>query len=107
MARRTARDWSIEEFEAWKAAADRVDAVAEAADEEGGPRLSLVSQPDRREVWLTDLLPPAEGVADGAAPIPAMRNVLTPSRIIAALISAPDPPWSTSSLRPSVNGMIS
>lgn len=72
MARRTARDWSIEEFEAWKAAADRVDAVAEAADEEGGPRLSLVPQPDRREVWPTDLLPPAEGVADGAAPIPAM-----------------------------------
>lgn len=72
MARRKARDWSIEEFEAWKAAADRVDAVAEAADEEGGPRLSLVPQPDRREVWPTDLLPPAGETPDGAAPVTAM-----------------------------------
>jgi hypothetical protein len=62
---------TIEEFDAWSAASDRVEAVAEAADEEGGPRLSLVPLPDRREVWPTDLLPPAGDAPDGAAPAPA------------------------------------
>jgi hypothetical protein len=71
MAGGSTRDWSIEEFEAWTAAADREDAIAEAADEEGGPRLSLVPLPDRREVWPTDLLPPDGAPADGAAPVPA------------------------------------
>lgn len=53
------RDWTVEEFDAWLAASDRQDAIGEAADEEGGPRLSLVPQPERGEVWPTDLLPPA------------------------------------------------
>jgi hypothetical protein len=70
MARRRAKEWSIEDFYAWKAADDRTKAVAEAADEEGGPRLSLVSLPDRQEVWPTDLLPPA-GAAPDAPAIPA------------------------------------
>ena len=52
------REWSVEEFDAWVAASDRHDAVAEAADEAGGPSLSLVPRTDRREVWPTDLLPP-------------------------------------------------
>ena len=59
MKRNPARECSLEEFEAWMAATDRVEAVAAAADEEGGPRLSLVPATGRQEVWPTDLLPPA------------------------------------------------
>jgi hypothetical protein len=59
MARHTAREWTVEEYEAWSAANGRVEAVGEAADEEGGPSLSLVPSPERGEVWPTDLLPPA------------------------------------------------
>jgi hypothetical protein len=59
MKRDSTRDWTVEEFDAWVAASDREDAVARAADEEGGPRLSLVPAADRQEVWPTDLLPPA------------------------------------------------
>lgn len=66
------REWTVEEFDAWAAASDRFDAVAEAADEEGGPRLSLVPATERQEVWPTDLLPPAEGAAEGEAPVAAM-----------------------------------
>lgn len=40
--RRKQRDLSIEEYEAWSAAQKRVDKTIEAADEGGGPRLSLV-----------------------------------------------------------------
>jgi len=54
-----ARDWTPEEYNDWAAATDRVDAVAEAADEEGGPSLSLVPSKDRDIAWPTDLLPPA------------------------------------------------
>ena len=59
MKRHTARECTIEEFDAWAAATDRVDAVGRAADEEGGPSLSLVPTTERGEVWPTDLLPPA------------------------------------------------
>jgi hypothetical protein len=51
---------TLEEFDAWVKASDKFDAVAEAADEEGGPRLSLVPVADREIAWRTDLLPPAE-----------------------------------------------
>ena len=69
MKRHATREWSVEEFEDWRAANARVEAVAEAADEEGGPRLSLVPLPDRREVWPTDLLPPAsEARTKGTVP---------------------------------------
>ncbi|MBX3560865.1 MAG: hypothetical protein KF780_03535 [Sphingomonas sp.] len=61
MKRGAQREMSLEEFDAWVAASDRHDAVAKAADEEGGPRLSLVPLPERGEVWPTDLLPPAAG----------------------------------------------
>ena len=76
MKRRTAREWTVEEFDEWSAATDRVEAIAEAADEEGGPSLSLVPRKERNEVWPTDLLPPAapepspeasEGGESGAA----------------------------------------
>ena len=67
------REWTVEEFNDWVAASDRHEAVAEAADEAGGPSLSLVPRPDRQEVWPTDLLAPApESPADsGEAPLPA------------------------------------
>src|SRR5690606_41384051 len=70
MARREARELTLEEFDTWRAATDKVGAVAKAADEEGGPSLSLVPKPERGEVWPTDLLPPAEPDPD-AEPVAA------------------------------------
>ena len=58
--KRHARDWTPEEYDDWCAATDRSEAVARAADEEGGPSFSLVPKTERNEVWPTDLLPPAE-----------------------------------------------
>lgn len=59
MGRRAAKDMTVEEFEAWSKATDKFDEVAEAADEVGGPRLSLVPLPEQNIAWPTDLLPPA------------------------------------------------
>jgi hypothetical protein len=56
MARRIAKDMTVDEFDAWAAAGKRTKAVAEAADEEGGPRLSLVPLVDQNDAWPTDLL---------------------------------------------------
>jgi hypothetical protein len=77
MKRRAARDCSLEEFDAWMAAEGRVEAVATAADEEGGPRLSLVPASDRGEVWPTDLLPPAD--SGSPAPTPARASAAAPT----------------------------
>ncbi len=66
MRHRTSREMSMEEFDDWIAATKRDEAIAAAADEEGGPRLSLVPVTEREVAWPTDLLPPA---ADPAAPI--------------------------------------
>ncbi len=75
----TQRDMTLEEFDAWVKASDKIEAVAEAADEEGGPRLSLVRLAERGEPAPTDLLPPAAadspGEAAQSAPDP---NTLTP-----------------------------
>lgn len=60
MAYRVPREMTVEEFDAWSDAMDREGAVLKAADEEGGPRLSLVAQPDRNIAWPTDLLPSAD-----------------------------------------------
>lgn len=68
MARRAKRDLTIEEFDDWSSANKSFKAVDEAADEEGGPRLTLVPAVRREEVWPTDLLPPAPPAADAAAP---------------------------------------
>jgi hypothetical protein len=70
MKRHTAKECTVEEFDDWAAAGDRFDAVGQAADEEGGPSLSLVPTTERNEVWPTDLLPPAvsEPPQDGEAP---------------------------------------
>jgi hypothetical protein len=59
MAKRSKRDLTVEEFQDWCAASDRFEAVAKAADEVGGPRLSLVTLPEQEIAWPTDLLPPA------------------------------------------------
>ena len=66
MKRNAARDLTVEEFDDWCASTKRHAAVAEAADEAGGPSLSLVPIPTREEVWPTDLLPPAAPSADTA-----------------------------------------
>ena len=58
MAKQPAKEMTVEEFEDWSAATDTFAAVAEAADEVGGPRLSLVPLPGQNEAWPTDLLPP-------------------------------------------------
>ena len=60
MTRRAKRDLTPEEYDNWDAADKKFKAVAQAADEEGGPSLSLVPRTEREEVWPTDLLPPAE-----------------------------------------------
>ena len=59
--RREARDMTVEEFNDWCKATDKFEQVAEAADEVGGPRLSLVPLPEQNEAWPTDLLAPADG----------------------------------------------
>lgn len=68
MARTVAKDCTLEEFDAWMAATDRKEAIAKAADEEGGPRLSLVPVEDRDLAWPTDLLPPSAPSCDGQSP---------------------------------------
>jgi hypothetical protein len=59
MAKRKSKDMTVEEFDEWCAARKRFDEVAEAADEVGGPRLSLVPLPEQNIAWPTDLLPPS------------------------------------------------
>src|SRR6476646_3217431 len=56
--RREAKDMTVEEFDDWSKASRKFDEVAEAADEVGGPRLSLVPLPEQNAAWPTDLLPP-------------------------------------------------
>ena len=68
MARRATKEMTVEEFDAWCAARKRTAAVAESADEDGGPRLTLVPFPDQQDAWPTDLLAPAPMDKDAAAP---------------------------------------
>ena len=60
--RRQAKDMTVEKFDQWCAAKKKFEAVADQADEPGGPRLSLVPLvlPAQNEAWPTDLLPPEE-----------------------------------------------
>lgn len=77
MARRVAKEMTVEEFDDWCKAIRRVEAVAEAADEGGGPRLTLVPVPEQNIAWPTDLLPPAPvpGDASGdAVDVPAVAE---------------------------------
>src|SRR5262245_4022035 len=81
MASRAADEMSVEAFDAWCKATDRMEAVAEAADEEGGPRLSLVPVPEQNIGWPTDLLAPAadpsvEAMPFDNVPLESSRNRL-------------------------------
>ena len=70
--RREKRDMTVEEFEDWCKATDKFEQVAQAADEVGGPRLSLVPVPDQNIAWPTDLLPPSdEASKDDETPVEA------------------------------------
>jgi hypothetical protein len=98
--KRMARDLTVEEFHDWMAATDRVEAVAKAADEEGGPSLSLVPQRERNEPWPTDLLPPApeRGAQRSSAPVAnatrtAGRRVgdAEPDRRQGTMVPCPEP----------------
>lgn len=55
MKRHAARELTVEELDDWSAASDRFEAVGKAADEEGGPSLSLVAPTERGEVRPTAL----------------------------------------------------
>jgi hypothetical protein len=67
MARRAAKEMTVEEFYDWCKAGDKFDKVAEAADEVGGPRLSLVPAPEQNVACPTDLLPPTRSEENAAA----------------------------------------
>jgi hypothetical protein len=71
MASRYKRDLTVEEFHAWSAACDRVENVQKAADERGGPSLSLVPVEEQEIAWPTDLLAPAIQ-SDGSEPVAPM-----------------------------------
>ena len=86
------RDMTVEEFDDWCNASKKFEEVAEAADEVGGPRLSLVPLPEQNIAWPTDLLPPnpppaclgrgtarsaVEGLTDRPSPQP--RSTAFPS----------------------------
>lgn len=59
MGKRVAKEMTAEEFEDWCNAQKKLDEIGQAADEVGGPRLSLVPVPEQNAAWPTDLLPPA------------------------------------------------
>ena len=62
MPRRQPRDLTVEEFDQIMTVRRKYADLARAADEGGGPGLTLVPPAERGEVWPTDLLPPAEPV---------------------------------------------
>ena len=65
MARRKPRELTPEQYDDLSAANDKLAAVGKAADEEGGPSLSLVPRQEREEAWPTDLLPEQAVPFDG------------------------------------------
>ncbi|MBA3666740.1 MAG: hypothetical protein H0W65_03330 [Sphingomonas sp.] len=69
---RAGREWTMEEYEAWVAAQRKVDKVHAAADERGGPGLSLVPVIEQEIAWPTDLLAPDASPEDGTQPMAAM-----------------------------------
>jgi hypothetical protein len=76
MARRASKEMTVEEFDDWVAAGKRFDAVAEAADEEGGPSLSLVPVVDQNDAWPTDLLAPATAAGEQPTGAPAGEPIV-------------------------------
>src|SRR5438105_15443067 len=66
MGRHIPKEMTVEEFDDWSNARKKLEEVGEAADEVGGPRLSLVPLPQQNVAWPTDLLPPAAQAGDNA-----------------------------------------
>lgn len=88
---------SNEAYDAWSVTHDKFATLKAVADEEGGPRMSLVPVPDRGEPWPTDLLPPQpasdaqrRAPADAASPADA-RIADAPSADDAATDPATSP----------------
>src|SRR3954467_10851883 len=69
--RRVPREMTVEEFDDWSNARTKIEEVGEAADEVGGPRLSLVPLPEQNVAWPTDLLAPAGAPEGDEAPVAA------------------------------------
>ena len=67
MARRIAKEMTVEEYDAWSGARARVATVADNSDEDGGPRLSLVPLPDQ---------PPLPAMPFDGVPLEDSRNRL-------------------------------
>jgi hypothetical protein len=79
MGRRVAKEMTVEEFDAWSKAGKEFKQVAEATDEGGGPRLSLVPLPEQNSACPTDLLAP-DGADDAPAAMPIDGVPLEDSR---------------------------
>ena len=67
MGRRAPKEMTVEEFDDWSNARKKFEGGGHAADEVGGPRLSLVPFPEQSAAWPTDLLPPAADPGDESA----------------------------------------
>ncbi len=82
---RPGRDMTLEEFDAWSTARTKYGEVRIAADECGGPMLSLVSEPDQEQAWPTDLLSPAapDPAGDALAPDAAAAAAAEPGAHVA------------------------
>ena len=68
MPRQKHRDFTVDEYNAWSAARAKFKTTRAAADEAGGPALSLVPLESRELAWPTDLLPAPAPPEDGATP---------------------------------------
>lgn len=64
MARRVTRECTLEEYDAWAKAQDKIEKTLGAADEGGGPRLSLVPVCEQNTAWPTDLLSAADSAEE-------------------------------------------
>ena len=77
MARRVAKEMTVEEFDRWCDARRDVDEVMEATAEEGGPRVSLVPEPTSVPL---DFLPDAVQLPATASPTGVVPFNPEPSR---------------------------
>lgn len=76
MAKRVAKEMTVEEFDEWSAATNHYEKVAESADEGGGPRLSLVPAIEQNDAWPTDLLGETSATAFDGLPLEDSRKHL-------------------------------
>ena len=73
MARKIAKEMTVEEFDDWCNATKKFEAVAEAADEVGGPRLSLVPLPEQNDRLADRFALRLNSVGVGREPPPCLR----------------------------------